>query len=191
MTQSAPVVPSPRLVTIGHSTRALDELVALLRHHGVRGVADVRTVPRSRRHPHVWREALAASLPATGIAYRHFPGLGGLRRPRLDSPNGGWRNGSFRGYADYMLTEEFRLALHELLNWVEQTGPTAVMCAEAVPWRCHRSLIADALLARGIVAHHAIDRAPARPHRLTPFARVEGTEVTYPSTPGPSDAGGS
>jgi uncharacterized protein (DUF488 family) len=113
----------------------------------------------------------------------------GAPRPRRDSPNGAWRNDSFRGYADYMQTGEFRVALDELLGWAERTGPTAVTCAEAVPWRCHRSLIADALLVRGVVAHHAIDRASARPHRLTPFARVDGAEVTYPPTPDPPDAG--
>ena len=173
------------LLTIGHSTRSSDELAELLHHHGVRAVADVRTVPRSRRHPHVWREALAASLPANGIAYQHFPGLGGLRQPRSDSPNDAWRNRSFRGSADYMQTDEFGTALEELLGWAAQVGPTALMCAEAVPWRFHRSLIADALLARGVAAHHIVDRGPARLHRLTPFARVVAGTVTYPAQPEP------
>jgi len=165
--------------TIGHSTRALEELVALLRAHAVETLVDVRTVPRSRHNPQFNRESLAESLPARGIAYVHLPALGGLRRARADSPNGAWRNASFRGYADYMQTMEFERGLEELLA-IARRSPTAVMCAEAVPWRCHRSLIADALVARGIEVRHIAGERRAEPHRLTPFARVDGIRVTYP-----------
>ncbi|HEV8638743.1 MAG TPA: DUF488 domain-containing protein [Chloroflexota bacterium] len=169
------------LLTLGHSTRSAEAFLELLRRHGVRAVADVRLTPYSWRYPHFGREALASLLADHAIAYRHFPDLGGRRRPRPDSPNGGWRSASFRGYADYMATEPFARALDDLLAWAIQHGTTALMCAEAVPWRCHRALIADALLAGGIVAGEAIDLGPARPHRLTPFARIEDGVLTYPA----------
>ena len=157
----------------------------MLAAHGVTALADVRTVPRSRRNPQFGREALAASLAAAGIAYRPFPGLGGFRRPRPDSPNAGWRNASFRGYTDYMQTEEFRKHLDALVDLArEQT--VAVMCAEAVPWRCHRSLIADALTVRGIPVAEIAGEARTQAHRLTPFAHVDGTDLTYPVAPGGS-----
>ena len=165
---------------MGHSTRSLDELVALLREHEITLLADVRTVPGSRRMPHFARAALAAEVPGLGIEYVHLPELGGLRRPRPDSPNTGWRNESFRGYADHMATAEFRAGLARLLE-LGRDRHVAIMCAEAVPWRCHRSLVADALLVRGFEARHITGHGAARPHTLTPFARVEGDRITYPA----------
>jgi uncharacterized protein (DUF488 family) len=165
--------------SIGHSTRPIEDFIALLDAHGVTQVADVRTIPKSRRHPHFAQEALRASLPAAGIAYRHFPGLGGLRKPVPDSPNGGWRHAGFRGYADYMQTAAFETALAELILWSREKA-TAVMCAEAVWWRCHRQLIADALVARGVEVQHIMSDKAAPTHKLTAFARVDGPRVTYP-----------
>lgn len=169
----------PAAFTIGHSTRSFEELVALLRAHSVTHLIDVRTVPRSRRNPQFNRETLAEALPAVGISYTHMPGLGGLRKPRKESPNTGWRNDSFRGYADYMLTPEFETALAALIA-ISGRERVAIMCAEAVPWRCHRSLIADALAARGMEVRHIMGPGAARPHTLTPFAVLTGTRVTYP-----------
>jgi hypothetical protein len=262
--------------TIGHSTRSLDEFIDLLRAHGIGQLADIRTIPRSRRHPHFSIDALSLSLPAAGIAYRHMPGLGGLRKPTRDSTNAGWRNASFRGYADYMQTPAFDDALTELIGWTSATSfpsggeasrqaereslrsgerllvggrwasrqaereslrsserllaggrwasrqaereslrsgersfvggrwasrqaereslrssarslasgggaPRAViMCAEAVWWRCHRQLVADALVARGVTVRHIMSRDPAVVHVLTDFARVADGRVTYP-----------
>lgn len=140
---------------------------------------DVRTVPRSRHNPQFNRENLPASLEAAGILYRHMPGLGGLRHAAKDSINTGWRNASFRGFADYMQTDAFRESLEELIELASER-PTAIMCAEAVPWRCHRSLIADALAARGIPVLEILSATNARPHSMTPFAKVHGGEVTYP-----------
>lgn len=168
--------------TIGHSTRSLETLLELLGAHAIERVADVRRFPRSRRHPHVNTEALARALPAAGLAYRHLPGLGGFRRPRADSRNTGWRNASFRGYADYMETDEFAGHLATLLDEA-RAGRTAIMCAEAVPWRCHRSLISDALLARGIEVRHILGPGVANPHTLTAGARIDGTRVIYPGAP--------
>ena len=165
-------------MTVGHSNRPMAELVEMLSAHGVRTLVDVRTIPKSRHNPQFNQEAMPAPLQAAGIAYRHLPGLGGLRRPRKDSINLGWRNSSFRGYADYMGTPEFERSLEEL---IALPGPAAVVCAESVPWRCHRSLIADALLARGIEVQHIMSASASNPHRLTPFARVSGTHVTYPA----------
>jgi uncharacterized protein (DUF488 family) len=165
--------------TIGHSTRSIEDFIALLRTHGVTQLADVRTIPKSRRHPHFAREALSESLRAAGISYRHVPGLGGLRRPAPDSSNGGWRHAGFRGYADYMQTPAFAAALDDLIVW-SNDGRTAVMCAEAVWWQCHRQLIADALVARGIESRHIMSEKAAASHELTSFARVDGRTVTYP-----------
>jgi uncharacterized protein (DUF488 family) len=167
-----------KIYTIGHSTRALDEFIALLRAHRVMQLADVRTVPRSRRHPHFARESLALALPRAGIAYRHFADLGGLRKPRRDSRNTGWRNQSFRGYADHMETPAFQRALEELTAWADT--PTAIMCAEAVWWQCHRQLIADALVARDVDVRHIMTATSAPAHSLTAFGRVEDGRVTYP-----------
>jgi uncharacterized protein (DUF488 family) len=167
------------LFTVGHSTRTLDELVDLLRAHQVRAVADVRLIPKSRRYPHFNAESLAVSLPERGLRYVPFRGLGGRRRPLKESPNMGWRNESFRGYADYLATEAFKAALAELLA-IAVEAPTAIMCAEAVPWRCHRSLIADAALVRGWKVLDIMSQTSAPPHKLTMFARVDGLTLTYP-----------
>lgn len=164
--------------TVGHSTRTLDEFVELLRAHAIETLADVRTVPRSRRHPWFARGELAVSLPERGVAYVHLPELGGLRKPRADSPNTAWRNNSFRGYADYMTTPEFDAGIEHLVE-LARASRTAVMCAEAVPWRCHRSLIADALVARGEDVVHLLSATSARQHTLTPFARIEAGRPTY------------
>jgi uncharacterized protein (DUF488 family) len=165
--------------TIGHSTHPIEEFIRILEAHGIRRLVDVRTIPKSRRNPQFNKENLAVSLHAAGIDYRHLPGLGGLRHARKDSMNTGWRNASFRGYADYMQTPEFDENLNRLMELASET-PTAIMCAEAVPWRCHRSLIADALVARGIVVLEILGIAKAQLHVMTPFARVEGLRVTYP-----------
>jgi uncharacterized protein (DUF488 family) len=167
------------LFTIGHSTRSLGDLVGLLHEHDITLLADVRTAPGSRRMPHFAKAALAVDLPARGIEYAHLPELGGLRRPRQDSPNAGWRNESFRGYADHMADPDFAAGLERLLEWGRDRN-VAVMCAEAVPWRCHRSLIADALLVRGEAVTHVIGPGRTQPAALTPFAHVEGGRITYP-----------
>lgn len=168
------------VLTVGHSTRSLEAFADLLRAHGIEQVVDVRTVPRSRRNPQFNRETLPAALAAYGIGYIHLPSLGGLRHPRTDSPNTAWRNLSFRGYADYMATPEFAAGLDALLALAGQRH-VAIMCAEAVPWRCHRSLIADALLVRGVPVEDILSATRRQPHRLTPFARVEGMRITYPA----------
>ena len=168
--------------TIGHSTRPIDQFLELLTAHGVQRLIDVRKIPQSRHNPQFGREQLSSSLEQAGIHYTHMPGLGGLRRPRKDSLNTGWRNASFRGYADYMQTPEFEESLNRCIERAKEER-VALMCAEAVPWRCHRSLIADALLARGIDVQEIVSAADARPHALTPWARVEGTKVTYPGLP--------
>ncbi|MBI4336500.1 MAG: DUF488 domain-containing protein [Chloroflexi bacterium] len=170
--------------TIGHSTRSLEAFIGLLQAHGVTLLADVRTVPRSRRNPQFNRETLPEALAAAGIRYQHVPTLGGLRRPRPDSPNTGWQNDSFRGFADYMGTPEFEAGLEALIDLVQQDS-VAVMCAEAVPWRCHRSLIADALTVRGIQVEHILSATRCQPHALTPWARAEGMRLTYPSQGAP------
>jgi uncharacterized protein (DUF488 family) len=165
--------------TIGHSTRTLDEVIALLRAHGVSRVVDVRRFPRSRRHPHFDADALARDLPHAGIAYLHTPGLGGFRRAQPHSINTGLRNRSFQGYADYMQTADFAHHLATLIAEAADT-PTAIMCAESTPWRCHRSLIADALTAQGVEVHHILGTRRALPHTLTAGARIESGRVTYP-----------
>jgi uncharacterized protein (DUF488 family) len=171
-----------RIYAVGHSTRSAQELVELLRAHGVGMLADIRTVPRSRTNPQFNRDTLPRTLAAAGLGYAHLPRLGGLRRPRPDSPNGAWRNTSFRGYADYMLTEDFAQGLEELRRLAEE-APVALMCAEALRWRCHRSLVADALFARGVQVLHITSRVRAEPHRLTPFAELHGRQVLYPLRP--------
>ena len=211
------------IFTIGHSTRSLDDFIALLHSHGINRLADIRTVPKSRRHPHFAGDALARSLPAEDVAYRHFPGLGGLRKPKRDSTNTGWRHEGFRGYADYMQTAEFARALEELIDWArggpERAAPqldndvmsvqratpqlhedvaraegavptgnvaralqarVAIMCAEALWWRCHRQLVADALVAPGIEVRHIASASSAPLHTLTDFARVDAGRVSYP-----------
>ncbi|HUX68232.1 MAG TPA: DUF488 domain-containing protein [Terriglobales bacterium] len=170
----------PTLFTIGHSTLAAEAFLARLRRHGVEQVADVRTLPKSRHNPQFGQAELAAALAAAGLGYLHLPRLGGLRRPRADSVNLGWRNLSFRGFADYMATPEFAAGLAELEAWAGHR-PTALMCAEAVPWRCHRSLIADALGLRGWRVLDILGDRPARPHRPIPFLRVVEGRPVYPA----------
>jgi uncharacterized protein (DUF488 family) len=172
--------------TVGHSTHPIEEFINLLNAHGVRRLVDVRTIPRSRRNPQFSRENLSASLQVAGIDYRHLPGLGGLRHPRKDSINTGWRNASFRGYADHMQTPEFAENLDHLIELASEL-PTAIMCAESVPWRCHRSLIADALSARGIPVMEILSATKSQVHSMIPFAKVEGQRVSYPAKAGSLD----
>jgi uncharacterized protein (DUF488 family) len=173
-------MPTTGMFTIGHSTRSLEDFVALLEKNHVEVLVDVRSIPASRRMPHFTRAALERSLPAHGIAYQHMPELGGRRRPRRDSTNLGLRNVSFRAYADYMQTDEFWAAL-DRLERLAATRRVAIMCAEAVPWRCHRSLISDALTVRGVDVRHITGPGEPAPHHLTPFARVEGGRISYPA----------
>ena len=172
--------PSPPVIfTVGHSTRSAEAFAALLKAHGVQAIADVRLIPKSRRYPHFNAEQLAQWLPVAGIAYIPFKQLGGRRRPAKDSINIGWRNESFRGYADFMQREPFARAITELTDLAAQR-PTATMCAEAVPWRCHRSLISDALLVRSWRVLDIMSDTKAAAHKLTRFAKVDGLTVTYP-----------
>lgn len=175
-----------KLYTIGHSTRSAQELIQLLQNSSIRQLADVRTVPRSRHNPQFNRDTLPETLGDAEIAYRHYASLGGLRKVVKESVNQGWRNASFRAYADYMQTDEFVAALDDLLAWAEK-APTAVMCAEAVPWRCHRSLIGDAALVRGvtvcdIMGEDKEGNNKLSEHKLTSFAQVDGITITYPFT---------
>ena len=172
--------PSPLVMTIGHSTRTFEEFIGILKAHGVTRVVDVRTVPRSRHNPQFNKASLPRSLEEAGLGYVHMPGLGGLRHAKPDSPNSGWRNASFRGYADYMQTPEFEESLEEAIRLADQDR-IVLMCAEAVPWRCHRSLIADALLVRGIRTEDIMSATRRQVHALTPFAKVQGTTITYPA----------
>jgi len=165
--------------TIGHSNRPLTEFLAMLRAHTVKMLVDVRSVPKSRHNPQFNRDTLPEPLAEAGIGYIHLAALGGLRHPANDSRNTAWKNLSFRGYADYMQTPEFARGIEELLR-IDSLSPAAIMCAEAVPWRCHRSLIADALTARGIPVWHILGEHREEPHRVTSFALVEGSRVTYP-----------
>jgi uncharacterized protein (DUF488 family) len=166
--------------TIGHSTRPLAEFIEMLRAHGVQRVVDVRSIPRSRHNPQFNRETLALRLRSAGIGYVHLKKLGGLRHAKADSANVGWHNASFRGFADYMQTEDFLAGLGRLEK-LAAGKPTAVMCAEAVPWRCHRSLIADALLVRKIPVEDILSVTRAQEHEITPFARVRGLRISYPT----------
>ena len=171
---------APIVLTIGHSTRTLEEFIGLLRFHEATRVVDVRTVPRSRYNPHFNEASLPASLKKAGLGYVHMPGLGGLRHAKRDSLNPAWRNASFRGFADYMQTPEFEQSLDELIQLANRER-IVLMCAEAVPWRCHRSLIADALLVRGIRTEDIMGPNRRQVHTLTPFAEVRGTTITYPA----------
>ena len=175
----------PLICTIGHSTHPLEEFIELLRINEVVHVLDVRTVPRSQHNPQFGIEVLPASLQEAGIRYTHLPGLGGLRRTRPDSPNGGWRNASFRGYADYMQTSEFAKNVEQVMCLAGRER-CALMCAEAVPWRCHRSLIADALTVRGVRVEDIVGPKARKLHKLTPWAHADGLRITYP--PGPVSA---
>jgi uncharacterized protein (DUF488 family) len=172
--------PRSIVLTIGHSTRTLEEFIGLLQAHGATCVVDVRTIPRSRYNPQFNKESLPHSLQKAGLGYVHLPGLGGLRHAHADSVNLGWRNASFRGFADYMQTPEFEQGLQELVQLATRER-IALMCAEAVPWRCHRSLIADALLVRGIRTEDIMSPTRRQVHTMTPFAKVRGTVITYPS----------
>jgi len=168
-----------RIWTIGHSTRPIDDFISLLDQNGIKLLADVRTLPGSKRYPHFNKEALAESLSARGIRYEHFPELGGRRKTKRDSRNTAWRNASFRGYADYMETEQFHKGVERLLALAREAGPTAIMCAEAVWWRCHRSLISDFLKARGIGVVHILDANKTEPHPFTSAARIVDGALSY------------
>ena len=173
----------PVLYTVGHSTKPWDAFLELLQAHDIRQLADVRRHPGSRKYPHFNAESLAIALPQANIAYLPMLELGGRRKTRPDSPNGAWRNASFRGYADYMLTSAFADALAALEHTARQQ-PTAIMCSESVPWRCHRCLIADAMLARGWEVLDIMSPTSAKPHHLPAWARVLGKQVTYPPPEG-------
>ncbi len=175
------VSPTPLIImTIGHSTRPIGEFIRLLKSHQVKRLVDVRTVPRSRHNPQFERGQLAVALHSARLHYRYMPGLGGFRRARPDSGNAGWHNASFRGYADYMQTPEFHKNLDDLIE-LAKSERTAIMCAEAVPWRCHRSLIGDALLARGIEVREIVSATRAQLHKLPPWGLIRGMQVTYPA----------
>ena len=175
----------PTVLTIGHSTRPLEEFIDLLKAHSVTSLIDVRSVPRSRHNPQFNGDTLPTALELTGIRYAHATGLGGFRRASSKSLNMGWRNASFRGYADYMQTAEFAENLAGLMKLATHER-VALMCAEAVPWRCHRSLIADALLVHGIHVEEIISKIRLQAHALTSFAKVDGMTVTYPPYEMPS-----
>ena len=177
-----------RIHTVGHSTHEVAEFIEILRAHGIGQVVDIRTIPRSRHNPQFNGEDLAASLQAAHIGYRRAKELGGLRQSHRDSINGAWENDSFRGYADYMQTDGFAAAVEDLLARAANND-TAIMCAEAVPWRCHRSLVGDALVVRGAEVLHIISGSTAMEHTLTSFAHLEGTAITYPSPQGNPEAG--
>ena len=168
------------IFAIGHSTRPLEEFIELLRANGVKRVIDIRTIPRSRHNPQFNRDTLGPAMRKSGVAYVHLKKLGGLRHAKQDSVNLGWHNAGFRGFADYMETPEFVAGLARAIKLAE-AKPSALMCAEAVPWRCHRSLVADALVVRGIQILDIVSASPPRPHKLTPFARVRGVHITYPT----------
>jgi uncharacterized protein (DUF488 family) len=172
--------------TIGHSTRSFAEFLSILGHFGIRLLVDIRSIPRSRHVPQFNKETLAESLERNDIRYLHLQELGGRRRRNKDSVNLGWRNASFQGYADYMQTPAFRAGMEQLLQ-AAQEGVTAILCAEAVPWRCHRSLVADALLVRGVHVRHILSESSTRPHELTSFAKVKGDAITYPAEPSPGE----
>jgi len=171
--------PAGVVFTLGHSTLPIDRFTALLRTYGIERLVDIRTVPRSRHNPQFNSIALADALSAEGIDFVHIQALGGLRRAHKDTPNTGWRNDSFRGYADYMQTEPFLRALETLIQ-LGRSKRSAIMCAEAVPWRCHRSLVADALSVRGIPVVEILSETSYRMHKLTSFAKIEGMRITYP-----------
>jgi uncharacterized protein (DUF488 family) len=174
--------PELTVFTIGHSTRTLDEFVDLIDAYGVTLVVDVRSVPRSRHNPQFNKETLPESLKLAGVKYVHMPDIGGLRRAKPDSVNTAWKNKSFRGYADYMQTKEFTEQLLNLMLFARE-NTVAIMCAEAVPWRCHRSLISDALVVRQVKVKHILTKENVIKHRLSEWAHVEGTKITYPLYP--------
>ena len=167
------------IYTIGHSTHPIDAFIRLLQEFGIEAVVDVRTIPKSRHNPQFNQDALREALQKNGIGYLHLKALGGLRRPSKTSINTAWKNLSFRGFADYMQSEEFRQGLEQLMQLAAEKS-AAIMCAEAVPWRCHRSLIADALVIRNYSVIEILGEAASRPHQLTPWAKVDGDQITYP-----------
>lgn len=167
------------IYAIGHSTRTIDEFIELLAAHAISMLVDIRTIPKSRHNPQFNGDALQRSLEKRGITYVHFPELGGLRKPTKDSVNAGWKNASFRGFADYMQTRAFASAIRKLMQLGRQ-GQVAIMCAEGNPFRCHRSLVADALTVRKVRVLHIAGKTSAREHTLTKFAQVSGTHITYP-----------
>ena len=171
------------IFTIGHSTHPIKEFVGILKAFDIATLVDIRTVPRSRHNPQFEQEALAQALESSGIAYRYMKDLGGLRRTKKDSPNQGWRNLSFRGYADYMQTPEFRRAVEGLIA-LGRASCTVIMCAEAVPWRCHRSLVGDALIIHNISVVDIMSEHKSSPHKLTKFAQVKGEQILYPPETG-------
>ena len=168
------------IFTVGHSSRSIEDFIELLRSNGVTQLIDIRTIPKSRHNPQFNSDALAASLRAARVRYIQLKALGGLRHAKADSVNLGWRNASFRGFADYMQTDQFAAALDRVIKLAEDRA-TALMCAEAVPWRCHRSLVADALAVRKIRVLEIVSSAEPKEHKLTPFARVRGTRIAYPA----------
>jgi uncharacterized protein (DUF488 family) len=172
-----------RIHTIGHSTHEVAGFIEILRAHGIKQLVDIRTIPKSRHNPQFNGEDLAASLEAAHIGYRRAKELGGLRPTHKDSINGAWHNDSFRGYADYMQSDEFAVAIEDLLARATHND-VAIMCVEAVPWRCHRSLVGDALVVRGVEVLDIFSKTKATPHTLTSFAHVEGTDITYPEEGG-------
>lgn len=176
----------PEIYTIGHSTREIDEFIDLLKAHEIVQLVDIRTIPKSRHNPQFGEDQLPQSLDAVGISYVYLKALGGLRSSSKDSINDAWRNRSFRNYADYMQTDAFAEGMDELLKLAENQT-TAIMCAEAVPWRCHRSLVSDALLVRGVESIEIISATSERPHKMTSFAVVDGTTVTYPKSALPEE----
>jgi uncharacterized protein (DUF488 family) len=169
-------------LTIGHSTQSIEDFSDILRAHGVQLIVDIRTIPRSRRNPQFNEDTLAASLNESGIDYVRLKELGGLRRSKKDSQNMGWRNESFRGFADYMQTPEFEAGINELIT-LARDRTVAIMCAEALPWRCHRSLVADALLVGGIQVQHIMTSKKRIDQSMTKWARVDGKRITYPELP--------
>jgi uncharacterized protein (DUF488 family) len=179
--------PGRQLWTIGHSSRPIDEFLTFLFSHGIRQLVDVRTIPRSRHNPQFNTDSLTRSLKQAAVSYVHKPELGGLRKTKKDSINAGWKNASFRGYADYMQTDAFWDALQELMAQSRRRR-TAIMCAEAVPWRCHRSLIADALVAHGWTVCHILSERKASIHRPTSFAVMRNGRITYPAPSSPEKA---
>jgi uncharacterized protein (DUF488 family) len=178
----------PVVFTIGHSTRTVSEFIEIIKAYGIKKVVDIRTIPKSRHNPQFNTDALRESLNVVKIGYLHMKGLGGLRHALKDSPNTAWRNASFRGFADYMQTEEFKENLEKLIDAAGKQA-TVVMCAEAVPWRCHRSLIGDALFVHGVRVRHIMSAGSSKDHTLTPWAKVKGRKITYPPERGQPGTG--
>jgi len=170
-----------RVYSVGHSTRPILDFIGILEKYCIKALVDIRTVPRSRRYPQFNKDSLSASLKEMGITYVHLKELGGFRKPLQDSINFGWRNESFRGYADYMRSAEFESGLKRLIDLIDSRGTVSFMCAEAVPWRCHRSLVGDALVVRGIEVIDILDERNSKQHVLTSWAKVDGLQITYPT----------